>query len=163
LRRNGHDALKTFGVGADRTKLQWSSTFRQLFATGALGVASAEHGGFSLTEKGEAILLGRESFTLRADPPREKQPHKASRSAPREAEADSIEGKIFEALRKLRRELAKDQGLAAYMIFADRTLIEMAERRPATLDDLRAIHGVGERKMALYGEAFLDAIAQAAV
>jgi len=56
----------------------------------------------------------------------------------------------------------KDQGLAAYMVFADRTLLEMAERRPATLDDLRAIHGVGERKIALYGEVFLDAIAQAA-
>jgi ATP-dependent DNA helicase RecQ len=49
------------------------------------------------------------------------------------------------------------------MVFADRTLLEMAERRPATLDDLRAIHGVGERKIALYGEVFLDAIAQAGV
>ena len=162
LRRNGHDALKTFGVGADRTKPQWTSTFRQLFAAGALGVASAEHGGFALTEKGEAILLGRESFTLRADPPREKSAKKASRSSPREAETDSTEAKIFEALRKLRRELAKDQGLAAYMVFADRTLLEMAERRPATLDDLRAIHGVGERKISAFGEAFLDAIAQAA-
>jgi ATP-dependent DNA helicase RecQ len=161
LRRNGHDALKTFGVGADQSKQQWSSTFRQLFAAGALGVASAEHGGFSLTEKGEAILLGRENFTLRADPPKQKPEKKSSRPTSRENDRDSGEAKIFEALRKLRRELAKDQGLAAYMIFADRTLLEMAERRPATLEDLRTIHGVGERKMALYGEAFLEAIAQA--
>ncbi len=162
LKRNGHGALKTFGVGADRSKQQWTSTFRQLFAAGALESASSEHGGFALTEKGEAILLGRETFTLRADPPRED----VSRGKRRGRRAiskkrDSAEGKIFEALRKLRRDLAKDQGLAAYMVFADKTLLEMAERRPATLDDLRGIHGVGERKIALYGEVFLDAIAQA--
>jgi ATP-dependent DNA helicase RecQ len=167
LRRNGHDALKTFGVGADVSKQQWASTFRQLFAAGALCSASAEHGGFALTEKGEAILLGRETMTLRADPPRERAAKTSSRSAQRgqaaEHSADSTEAKIFEALRKLRRDLAKDQGLAAYMIFADRTLLEMAERRPTRLEDLRAIHGVGERKIALYGEVFLDAIAQAEV
>lgn len=163
LRRNGHAELKTFGVGADQTKQQWSSTFRQLFAAGALRAASVEHGGFALTEKGEAILLGREAFTLRADPPREKSARKTAGAAAREnVEVDAAEAKIFEALRKLRRELAKDQGLAAYMVFADRTLLEMAERRPATMDDLRGVHGVGERKAALYGEAFLDAIAQAA-
>jgi ATP-dependent DNA helicase RecQ len=167
LRRNGHDALKTFGVGADASKQQWASTFRQLFAAGALCSASAEHGGFALTEKGEAILLGRETMTLRADPPREKAaktfPRAAQRGQAAEHSADSTEAKIFEALRKLRRDLAKEQGLAAYMIFADRTLLEMAERRPARLEDLRAIHGVGERKIALYGEVFLEAIAQAAV
>jgi ATP-dependent DNA helicase RecQ len=167
LLRNGHDSLKTFGVGADVSKPQWASTFRQLFAAGALCSASAEHGGFALTEKGEAILLGRETMTLRADRPRERAAKTSSRSAQRgqaaEHSADSTEAKIFEALRKLRRDLAKDQGLAAYMIFADRTLLEMAERRPTRLEDLRAIHGVGERKIALYGEVFLHAIAQAEV
>ncbi len=163
LLRNGHAALKTFGVGADQTKQQWSSTFRQLFAAGALRTASAEHGGFALTEKGEAILLGRESVTLRADPPREHASRAKGPRASRElAEVDSTEAKIFEALRKLRRELAKDQGLAAYMIFADRTLVEMAERRPSTMEELRGVHGVGERKAALYGEVFIEAIAQAA-
>ncbi|WP_294538599.1 DNA helicase RecQ [uncultured Rhodoblastus sp.] len=161
LRRNGHDALKTFGVGADQSKQQWASTFRQLFAAGALAVASAEHGGFALTEKGKAILRGRENFTLRADPPKQKSEKKSSRAPAREGEQDPAEARIFEALRKLRRELAQDQGLAAYMVFADRTLLEMAERRPATLEDLRTIHGVGERKLALYGEAFLEAIALA--
>jgi ATP-dependent DNA helicase RecQ len=164
MTRNGHKALKTFGVGADRTKQQWASTFRQLFAAGALESATAEHGGFALTEKGEAILLGREGILLRADPPREAfSRDKAARKAPATENFDSTEARIFEALRQLRRELAKDQGLAAYMIFADRTLLEMAERKPATLDDLRAIHGVGERKIGLYGDAFLEAIAQAAV
>ena len=168
LRKNSHHELKTFGVGSGESKQQWASTFRQLFAGGALRTASLEHGGFALTEKGEAILLGRETFVLRADPPREKTAKRSStRAASRDAASrdapgiDSTEATVFEALRKLRRELAKDQGLAAYMVFADRTLLEMAERRPATMEELRAIHGVGERKAALYGEVFLDAIAQA--
>jgi ATP-dependent DNA helicase RecQ len=162
LRRNHHDQLKTFGVGADRGKAEWASTYRQLFASGALRTASAEHGGFALTENGEDILRGRKTFLLRADPPREKSLAKATRKARESDDAPSGSGKIFEALRKLRRELAQDQGLAAYMVFADRTLLEMAEHRPATLEDLRAIHGVGERKIALYGDAFLEAIARAA-
>jgi len=161
LRRNGHDALKTFGIGADRSRSDWASIFRQLFAAGALRTASAEHGGFALTEKGDAILRGREGFVLRADPPREKTPGRTTRRARAIEDGESPNAILFEALRRLRRDLAKDQGVAAYMIFADRTLLEMAERRPATLDDLRGIHGVGERKAALYGEVFLEAIAQA--
>jgi len=158
LRRNGHDALKTFGIGADRTKQDWASTFRQLYAAGALRTASAEHGGFALTEKGEAILRGRDNFVLRADAPRVKPAAKAARKPEPGAAGDN---RLFEALRKLRREIAHEQGLAAYMVFADRTLLEMAEARPATLDDLRGIYGVGERKIALYGDLFLEAIAQA--
>jgi ATP-dependent DNA helicase RecQ len=161
LRRNHHDQLKTFGVGADRSKAEWASTFRQLFAAGALRAASAEHGGFALTEKGDAILRGRESFVLRVDPPREKTAPKQLRKGREFEDAGSGDGKIFEALRKLRREIANDQGIAAYMVFSDRTLLDMAERRPATLDELRGVHGVGERKIALYGDVFLDAIAQA--
>ncbi|WP_374547296.1 DNA helicase RecQ [Rhodoblastus sp.] len=161
LRRNGHDTLKTFGVGADLGKQQWASIFRQLFAAGALRTASAEHGGFALTEKGEAILRGREGFVLRADPPREKLAGKPARRGRDVEDGDPEEARIFEVLRKLRRELAQEQGLAAYMVFADRTLLDMAARRPATLDEMRAIHGVGERKVALYGEAFLEALAQA--
>ncbi|MCW2273814.1 DNA helicase RecQ [Rhodoblastus acidophilus] len=164
LRRNRHDELKTFGVGADRSKAEWTSTFRQLFAAGALRTASAEHGGFALTEKGDAILRGRETFVLRADPPREKGATKPVLRKGRDFEDVATgDGKVFEALRKLRRELANDQGIAAFMVFADRTLLDMAERRPASLDELRGIHGVGERKIALYGDVFLEAIAQASV
>ncbi|HUO55440.1 MAG TPA: DNA helicase RecQ [Rhodoblastus sp.] len=159
LERNGHAALKTFGVGAGRSRSQWASTFRQLFAAGALKAASAEHGGFALTEKGEAILFGREKFVLREDPPR-RETEKTARAARTEV-IDKAEGAVFEALRKLRRELAQDQGIAAYMVFADRTLLEMAAKRPATIAEMRAIHGVGERKAALYGQVFLKAIAQA--
>ena len=81
IRRNGHHAIKTFGVGADRSKHEWASILRQLFAAGALATASDEHGGFCLTGKGADILKGRESVRLRSDPltPRER---KARRGAP---------------------------------------------------------------------------------
>jgi ATP-dependent DNA helicase RecQ len=161
LRRNGHDALRTFGVGADRGKQEWASTFRQLFAAGALRSASVEHGGFALTEKGEAILRGRETFMLRADAPREKGRDRGEKAPRGGSPAPQGENPIFEALRALRREIAEAQGVAAYMVFADRTLLEMAEKRPATLDDLREIHGVGDRKIAAFGEAFLEAVARA--
>ena len=66
---------------------------------------------------------------------------------------------ILAALKRTRLALAREEGVAAFMIFPDRTLIEMAENRPASLDDLARIHGVGERKLARYGDAFLEALA----
>jgi ATP-dependent DNA helicase RecQ len=156
VRRHGHDTLKTFGVGREYTKAQWGSILRQLFAAGALRTASAEHGGFALTEKGEDILFGRETIMLRADAPRRREKREAA-AAHLDADAD----RILAALKRKRRELAQEEGVPAYVIFPDRTLIDMAEKRPATLDELLAVHGVGERKVARYGDAFLEALADA--
>ena len=159
IRRNGHDSIKTFGVGADRSKHEWASILRQLFAAGALATASEEHGGFALTDKGADILKGRQTVRLRSDPltPRER---KARRPAVASDGAGPDE-RILAALKRKRMELAREEGVAAFVIFADRTLIDMAERRPATLDEMMAVHGVGERKLARYGDAFLEALEQA--
>ena len=155
IRRNGHHAIKTFGVGADRSKHEWASILRQLFAAGALATASDEHGGFCLTDKGADILKGRESVRLRSDPltPRER---KARRGAPSGDIAP--DERILAALKRKRMELAREEGVPAFVIFADRTLIDMAERRPATLDDMLEVHGVGQRKLARYGDPFLEAL-----
>ena len=83
----------------------------------------------------------------------------------RESRADGLSGDTaarFETLRALRRRIAQDEGVPAYMVFPDRTLIGMAEDRPSTLAELRAVDGVGERKLALYGEVFLEALNGAA-
>ncbi len=156
IRRNGHDSIKTFGAGADRSKHEWASILRQLFAAGALATASDEHGGFALTQKGADILRGRETMRLRSDPltPRER---KARRGAANEGGAAPDE-RVLTALKRKRLELAREEGVPAFVIFADRTLIDMAARRPATLDDMLAVHGVGERKLARYGDAFLEAL-----
>jgi len=159
IRRQNHDGLKTFGVGADKSKAAWMGLTRKLFAAGALAEASVEHGGFKLTPKGENILFGRESIALRVDPFAERRSRRSEREA---ARADGLDGEtaaLFEHLRKLRLELARAEGVAAYIIFTDRTLIAMARERPLGLDEMRAIEGVGERKLAQYGETFLEAIA----
>jgi ATP-dependent DNA helicase RecQ len=156
LQRHGHDAIKTFGVGKEHSKDEWSSILRQLFAAGALRTASAEHGGFALTPKGVEILYGRETILLRSDPltPRERR----RKEAPT---LDEATDRILSALKRKRRALAQEEGVPAYVIFADRTLIDMAEKRPATLDEMLQVHGVGERKVARYGDAFLDALNEA--
>ncbi|RFB81601.1 DNA helicase RecQ [Methylovirgula sp. 4M-Z18] len=161
MQRNGHDQLKTFGVGRDKTKAQWTSIIRQLFANGALETASEEFGGFRIGPKGDAILRGGETVALRdvKETVRQKAKEAAKRAAPA-AEIDAATAEVLAGLKKLRREIAREEGVAAFMIFADRTLIDMAEKRPATLDDMRQVYGVGERKLTQYGEAFLHALAE---
>ena len=163
VRRLGHDAIKTFGVGRDRSKRAWQATVRQLFAAGALAEASLEHGGFRLTEEGDAILRGKKQIELRvvAEPTKEKR-ERDRRSDVSAAPLDAEASALFETLRALRLDIARHEKIAAYMVFADRTLIEFARRRPATPAEMKAIHGVGENKLARYGAAFLAAIAAAA-
>jgi ATP-dependent DNA helicase RecQ len=160
IRKHGHDALKTFGVGRERSRRAWAACVRQLFAAGALAEASEEHGGFRLTMLGADVLFGRERITLRQLPTRAtaaRGERRVAREARREA-LDPAEKELFERLRSLRAELAKAESIAAYMVFPDRTLIEMAQRKPNGLDALRGIHGVGERKLERYGETFLQFI-----
>ncbi|MBI3275304.1 MAG: DNA helicase RecQ [Methylocystis sp.] len=157
IKRNGHDRLKTFGVGKEHSKQAWGSIIRQLFAARALTSASAEHGGCALTAKGEDILYGRAAIALRRDPltPRERRVRRAS-SQP--AGLDEANNRILAALKRKRLELARAESVPAFVIFPDRTLIDMAEKRPATLDEMLRIYGVGERKLARYGDAFLEAL-----
>jgi ATP-dependent DNA helicase RecQ len=159
ITRNGHERIKTFGVGKDRSKHEWGSIIRQLFAARAL--ASTEHGGFFVTPKGEDILFGREKISLRRDPLTPKSARSKRSEGPRTEGLDDYGERVLAALKRKRLELAREEGLPAYMIFPDRTLIDMAESRPVTLDEMRTIHGVGERKLAHYGEAFLDALTEA--
>lgn len=165
VERHGHDGVKTFGVGADRPRLHWMALVRQLFAVQALEEASAEHGGFRLTERGEGILYGRE----RLDLPEIKERREANQPGGRRGrgrtspdEMDGPQARILAGLKRKRLEIAREEGVAAYMVFPDRTLIEMAESMPSTLADMRRVGGVGERKLERYGEAFLEALAEAA-
>jgi ATP-dependent DNA helicase RecQ len=162
-----HDELKTFGVGADHPRAWWMGFVRQLFAAQALEEASAEHGGFRLTQKGEAILLGREEIALpelklkSADRASADERRSKRRAAMAQAEIGP-QAKVLAALKRKRLELAREEGVAAYMIFPDRTLIEMADAMPATLDELGRVQGVGQIKLKRYGDAFLEALEEAA-
>jgi ATP-dependent DNA helicase RecQ len=156
--RHGHDRLKTFGAGRDKSARAWAATVRQLFAAGALAEASEEHGGFRLTATGEAILFGRQHLSLRVQPDKPDRPRRDRAAAARADGLDEATAALFEHLRALRRDLARAAGIAAFMVFPDRTLIEMARSRPATRRELLAVDGVGERKLAQYGDLFLAAI-----
>jgi ATP-dependent DNA helicase RecQ len=158
VRQRGHDQLRTFGVGKDKSKRAWQTVIRQLYAAGALEEASAEHGGYRIAQRGVAILKGQEQLTLRVV--QERQTKRARREkAVEAAELDATGSALFTQLRALRLEIARKEGIAAYMVFADRSLIDMARLRPRNPDEMKLVHGVGEAKLARYGGRFLGAIA----
>ncbi|MFP3942781.1 MAG: RQC domain-containing protein, partial [Alphaproteobacteria bacterium] len=154
----GHDRLPTFGVGDGRAAAEWHSIIRQLVAAGALEQDPAGQGGLTLTGASRPLLRGEVSFPIRKEGPETARPARRQARAAMAAELSGEERTLFERLKALRTELARRNGVPAYVIFPDRTLIEMAHRRPATPGELAAVHGVGEAKLARFGEAFLRAL-----
>lgn len=149
----GHDRLSVFGiVGSDEAPLL-KPLMRALQARGSL--VPTEHGGLALGGDARDVLKGEAAVLIALQPRRER----AGRSGRRERGAVSPVGDpLFEALRELRRSLAAEAGVPPYVIFHDATLREMAETRPASLAQLGEVGGVGSRKLAAYGEAFLATI-----
>jgi ATP-dependent DNA helicase RecQ len=152
----GHDQLPTFGVGADQSRNAWRSIFRQLGTMGYAAPDDERFGGWRLSEAGWRVLKGQEPVTLRKDTlSLTDKTRRPAGPPPSEAGADAA---LLAALKALRRSLAEAREVPAYVVFSDRTLIEMATRKPASLDAMRAVHGVGERKLADYGPAFLEVV-----
>ena len=161
IQKFGHDCLPTFGVGKEYGKQEWRSIFRQLHGAGIIALDITGYGGWSVTEAGRRVLKGAEKVTLRKDTL--KAGRKAARAAANAAalaDGSAADTTLFEALRKRRSELAKEQRVAAYVVFADKTLIDMVRRKPRTAAEMSAVHGVGEAKLRQYGEVFLEAIRQ---
>ena len=157
--RLGHDRLKTFGVGAELSKTEWHSVFRQLLAAGLLNVNMTAISGFHLTDQSWPVLKGERSVQLRKDPRPSKAPKSVKRPRPAAIELNNeAEQQRFEMLRALRRELAQASGLPPFVIFHDKTLKEMAVNRPTDREQFLQISGVGEKKAAKYGEQFLAAL-----
>ena len=152
----GHDQLSVFGlVGADEAPLL-KPLVRALQARGSL--VPTEHGGLALGGNARDVLKG-EAAVLLALPPRRERT--GGRSGRRErSEINPVGDPLFEALRELRRSLAAEAGVPPYVVFHDATLREMALARPANLAALGEVGGVGARKLAAYGEAFLATIRQ---
>jgi len=156
IRRFGHDRLSTFGIGTELGTRQWRSLFRQLVARGLLSVDMEGYGSLSLTPASRAVLKGEQEVRMRRDShPRSG----ASRGKPakRQVPTDPAtwDDALWDALRECRSELARAQGVPAYVIFHDKSLREMVAQRPASTEDLARISGVGDIKLERYGEAFL--------
>jgi len=158
----GHDRLPTFGVGKEYGKQEWRSIFRQLHGAGIIALDITGYGTWTVTDAGRRVLKGATSVTLRKDTLKPATRKTARTAANAAALADGAAGDtvLFEALRRRRSELAKEQGVAAYVVFADKTLIDMARRKPTTAAEMSAVHGVGAAKLRQYGEIFLDVIRQ---
>ncbi len=160
IRKFGHDRLPTFGVGKENNRNQWRSIFRQLYATGILSLDITGYGRWTVLPAGRAVLTGKTKLELRRDAVAEgkKEGRKAARKAAAAAEAGDADQDLFQALRARRSALAKAQAVPAYVILPDRSLIDMARRKPATPAEMAEVHGVGEAKLARYGAAFLEVI-----
>ena len=159
--RNRHDQLAVFGIGRDIAAADWKALLRQLVASGHLAADAEGHGALVLTDEARPLLRGEVKYAMRkpvAEPEggrrREKRERKSS-AAP----AAGPDRAAFDALRALRQRLAAEANVPPYVIFHDKTLGELAERRPQSLAALGDITGIGERKVARYGAALLEVLA----
>lgn len=155
VQRFRHDELKTFNVGTDLSDRQWRTVFRQLIALGFLKADAEAYGAFKLTPAARAVLKGEITVSLReeADQPRERKLSK--KAAFVSSLHSSASGPLLDALRQWRHATAREHGVPAYVIFHDSTLEAIAATQPRTLDDLRAISGIGAKKLERYGDALL--------
>jgi len=159
----GHEQLSTYGIGAELSRDHWQSLIRQLIHRGYLAQDIARFSALRLTEASRPLLRGEETLIMAK--PRVRVPTKKQRlrtvRAGRAAELAGlpVDEALFEELRALRKQLADEQNVPAYVVFSDATLAEMAARRPATQAELLDVNGVGQTKLERYGDAFLEAIA----
>ena len=156
--RNSHDRLSVFGIGKDVSATVWKGLFRQLVASGYLTGDEDGHGTLSLTDRARPLLRGEDKFLMRVARVVPKKKTKSD-AKPTHKVGDENET-LFQALKALRLKLAAAAKLPPYVIAQDRTLIELAEKRPKSEAALHDITGLGNSKIARYGKAFLEVISQ---
>jgi ATP-dependent DNA helicase RecQ len=154
IKQRGHDKLPTYGVGKDYDKRQWQAVFRQMMGHDLVRPDPERHGALRMTDKALPILRDEAKIQLRRDSITKAA---GRRPAVRELVSDE-DAPLLSALKAKRRGLAETAKVPAYIIFNDKTLIEMAEKRPMSLDDMARIGGVGAKKLESYGNAFLEVI-----
>ncbi|MBP2436412.1 DNA helicase RecQ [Microbacterium amylolyticum] len=157
-RRFGHDQLSTWGLGQDLSEQDWRSVIRQLLARSLLA-PQGEWNTLAVTESSAGVLRGDTPVPLRKDTiGRADKPARARKATASDALGDE-DRQLFEKLRAWRSGVAREQGVPAYVVFADATLRGIAEQRPARLDQLDGISGIGAKKRDAYGQAVLEVVA----
>jgi ATP-dependent DNA helicase RecQ len=160
----GHDALSTYGIGAEHSRDHWQSLIRQLIHRGYLVQDITRFSALRLTEAARPLLRGEHALVMakpRVRVPTKKQRVRAARAG-RAAELAGlpVDEELYEALRGVRKQLADEQNVPAYVVFSDATLAEMAARKPATHAELLEVNGIGQTKLERYGDAFLAVVAE---
>ncbi|MEU0531138.1 DNA helicase RecQ [Amycolatopsis tolypomycina] len=153
-----HDTLKTFGIGTELREPEWRAVVRQLLAQGLLAV-EGDYGSLVLTETSAEVLGGNRRVLLRREPERAAAAKvRSTRKAAAAVDMPAEAAPLFERLRAWRAGVAKEQGVPAYVVFHDATLRQIATQRPSSLADLGTVSGVGENKLAKYGEGLLEVL-----
>lgn len=160
-----HEQLSTFGIGIEQSEAFWRSVLRQLMARGLILVDVAAYGSLRLTDECRPILRGEEAVRLRFD--RKNSSKSSGKSARNNAGIDRAteaygltpaDVPLFEHLKQIRKRLADEQGVPSFVVFHDKTLRQMAANKPTSLSVFAGLEGVGETKLARYGEDFIQAI-----
>lgn len=157
VRQFGHTELSTYGIGKDLDARTWRSVFRQLVASSLLEVDSSAYGGLRLTDGSREVLKGQRKVMMRRESP------KAARERDRSGQRTGLsvlpqDLALFNALRGLRAELAREQNVPAFVIFHDSTLRNIAEQRPTSVDALGRVGGIGGTKLARYGDRLVEIV-----
>ena len=150
-----HDELSVFGIGKAHGRQHWQSMIRQLVGGGHLAIDVAGYGGLSISPKGQALVRGEGAFRYRQDPARSTRKAERNRKMVAAVEQGGVSDALLQRLKSLRAKLAKERRVPAYVVFTDRTLIDMATKRPLTRWDFGEVHGVGESKLQQFADVFL--------
>src|SRR5437773_390873 len=153
IRQRGHDRLSTYGIGRDVKRTAWLVIGRELLRLGLIAAAPGKFATLQLTNAGLEALRNRKSITLTK--PFDVEPRKRPKRRAGEIECDEA---LFEQLRVLRRKLADERDVPAYVIFSDVSLREMARRYPTTPEEFGQVPGVGQQKLRDFAEVFIEAI-----
>ncbi|NMG39056.1 DNA helicase RecQ [Chelativorans sp. ZYF759] len=157
----GHDRVSTFGIGKEHDKGTWRAILRQLIAQRLVDVDLAGHGGLSISDSGREFLRDRPALMLRVPAPPRARRQKVESTAAQSAISERDQA-LFQALRQKRMDIARQQNVPPYVIFHDKTLIELAVARPTSRGEMAKVPGVGDAKLDRYGPAFLAVIAEQA-
>ena len=163
IQKFGHDKVSTFGIGGEYDRTAWQGIIRQLVSLNLLMVDMEAHSALVITEAGQQFLREKTPIALRLDekPERAKQRLAAKASVADAALAAPGDRELLQVLKTLRMAIAKEHNLPPYVIFHDKTLIDMVVIKPETMDQLAMVHGVGQSKLEKYGAVFLKAIRDA--
>ena len=151
----GHNRLSVFGIGEDIDTNQWRTIFRQLISLGYLNVDIQGHGSLILSETSRPLLRGEAQLRFRFERKLDKPKRKTTKKS---MQISDHQQQLWDKLRQLRKQIADQQGVPAYVVFHDATLMDMLGQQPQNLEDMRQISGVGDAKLANYGQQFVDLI-----
>ena len=154
----GHDQQSTFGIGKEWSKPEWQNIFRQLVSRNLLMVDVNEYNGIKITEKGFAFLKRKESIDFRKLSVKQKARRDKATRRSKPVLEDEDDQELFEKLKEARQAMAKKRRVPAYVIFHDKTLVELADKRPQSFEEMLEINGIGESKLKKFGQTLLDVI-----